>query len=81
MLSEIPTEVTHIPGDEVGCAGRSGASQDRPVLLREVHITSEFRGQHRRLSNLNLLQESFESDPLVFSGEVPPSLFNGVARG
>jgi hypothetical protein len=78
-LPEIPTEVTHIPGDQVGGSSCGGTAQDRPIFLGQIDFPSKFRREHHRLTDFNSFQKFIESDPLLFFGQVPPGFFNGIS--
>lgn len=75
---EIPTEMPHIPGDQVGGSSCGGTAQDRPVFLGQIDFASKFGRKHHRLTDLNSSQKFIEPGPLLFFQQVPPGLFNGI---
>ena len=78
FLAEVGSEVSYITGDEMCGSSRHGPTENRPVLVAELHAAAEVWVEDPGGDNLDRLQESVQSLPLIRIRQIPSCLLNGV---
>ncbi len=78
FLAEVGSEVTQITGDEMRGSSRHSPTENRPVLVAELHVTAEVRVEDSGGDNLDRLQESVQSLPLIRIRQIPSCLLDSV---
>ena len=78
LLAEVYSEVSKIAGDEMCGSGRDSPTENRPVLVAELNVAAEVWGEDPGCDDLDRLQESVQSLPLIGMRQIPGSLLDGV---
>ncbi len=77
-LAEVSSKVSNVTGDEMRGSRRHSPTENRPVLVAELHVAAEVWVEDAGGDNLDRLQESVQSLPLIRIRQIPSCLLNGV---